>query len=180
MLDAPATLFAWSVPFAVRSVTVDPHSYVLHWTRATANDYRALAPAKRANMLEQVGRTAEALVAFTAGLDSVPANDTHGLRYLLEYGLGWMHLNAGRWDEAKTHMQSALASPSLPATNGSACRAPGGNCAVPWGYYVLAKAAQQLGDSALLCQAVSRAVAADTASRWGAGQQARALGPRCR
>ena len=84
----------------------------------------------------------------------------------VEYGLGWMNLRAGRWEDAKTHMQRALARANAPNTRPLSCRQPGFSCAVPWGYFVIAKAAQQLGDSALLCRTVADALAADSGSRW--------------
>ena len=173
------TTFAFTAPFPVHSIAIDPDDHVLHWTAEALADARAYGPVKRAYMLDELGHTAEALAAFNTALDSVPNPDTHGLRYLAEYGLGWMHLNAARWKDAATHMGAALQPSVVAAAGGQACRAPGGNCAVPWGYYVVAKAAQQLGDSVLLCNAVAAAIAADTASRWGAANQVRAIGPKC-
>jgi hypothetical protein len=173
------TTFAFRAPFPVHSIAVDPDDDVLHWTAEALADARAYGPVKRAYMLDELGYTAEALMAFNAALDSVPNPDVHGLRYLAEYGLGWMHLNAGRWKDAATHMEVALQPSIVAAAHGQACREPGGNCSVPWGYYVVAKSAQQLGDSVLLCKAVTGGIAADSASRWGAATQIRAIGPKC-
>lgn len=161
------------------SVVLDPHFRVLHWTADNAAEPRGTALANRASWLDQLGQTSEALAAYEAGLDSIPAGDEWNQRYLLEYGLGWMNLRAGRWEDAKTHMQRALARANAPNTRPLSCRQPGFSCAVPWGYFVIAKAAQQLGDSALLCRTVADALAADSGSRWGAANQVRALGPRC-
>ena len=64
------------------SVVLDPHFRVLHWTADNAAEPRGTALANRASWLDQLGQTSEALAAYEAGLDSIPAGDEWNQRYL--------------------------------------------------------------------------------------------------
>ncbi len=164
-LSGPVTRFAWRVACHVDSIVLDPAFHLLHWTpeyRATAN---ALVPYTRANLLFANGAEAEAEAAFRAALAEAPAGDRHELRFMLEYGLAQVLNAANKFAEAREHLEAALATPTQRPS------------VLPWVYLELARVARQLGDEALLRQAVRGAEVADVAAfgRPVASAQARAL-----
>jgi hypothetical protein len=168
-LTGHSAQYSWPSRFTVRDVVVDPHFLVMHWPAGVTEEIRGSAPIDRANWLDLLGYPERALAAYDATLDSIPPTDKWALRYQAEYGRSWLLLRAKRWDEARHSMLDAIAigdtsnvAQSLP------CRKPGGSCAAPWGWYLVASASRELADTVQLCHAIASATAADTASRWGA------------
>lgn len=148
-LSGLVTRFRWQIPCHIDSVTLDPNFQLLHWTP----EYRAvattLAPYTRANLLLASGADADAEAAFRAALVDAPAANPHGLGFMLQYGLAQALSAQGKFGVAREHLEAALASPVQRPT------------ILPWVYLELARVARQLGDDALLRQAVRGAEAAD-------------------
>jgi len=98
-------------------------------------------------------------------LQNVPQPDTYGARFLYEYCLARIYFEQKRFDEAKTHLDAALGSPSRDAET------------LPWAYYGLALFAQGTHDDSLLRFAVGAVISADAKAggTTGAAQAARAL-----
>jgi hypothetical protein len=178
-LDGSSTRFAQRIPFRAQSVTVDPHFLVAHWPQDLSEQLHGSAPVLRVNWLDQLGHTREAFASLAAALDSIPYPDRWAVRYQLEYSAAWMYLRDNRWSDARQQMTGALALRDTPAAQSLPCRSPGGSCSVPWGYYLIANAARQLGDSTGVCQAVDNALAADSAGKWGAAAATQSVGSGC-
>jgi hypothetical protein len=150
-LGSQRTEFAFPVKFQTRAVTVDPHYLVLHRTP----ELRALRPALGAQARASLERNkqhfdqAEKILREALGQTIDP--DLYGARFTLLVSLGQVFLEQKRFDEAKTHLQMALASPSRRAE------------VLPRAYLSLAKAAKALNDEGTLKFAVNGAITAEAA-----------------
>jgi peptidase M1-like protein len=177
-LAGSAVRFHWKTGFPVRAIALDPHFKILHWDPDLAASARGIAPFTRAGYLDLTGSRDSAYALYRATLDSVAKPDSFGLRSLAEYGLAWMYFTDKRWSDAQSSMQAALrdADEVFPPP----CRGPGGNCAIPWGHYLIARTAATLGDTTLACKAADEAIARDSAGAYGVTASVRAIGLACR
>ena len=159
-LNGAETKFSFPVNFRVRSVAVDPNFKVLHWTP----EYLALKPAMAAYLRSNIERDAAESILKKA-LEQQIEPDLYGSRFLLEMGLGQFYLGQNKFQEARSHLEAAVASPSRRAN------------VLPWAYFYLAKAAQGTNDKEAVRRAVDAAIAADAAvgGKTGVTRQARAL-----
>jgi hypothetical protein len=164
-LRGERTEFTFPVKFRTRTVTVDPHFLVLHRTSA----FRALKSAFAAQIQARVERdkkqyeVAEKIVREALAKESEP--DIYGARFTLYVSLGQLFLDQKKFAEAKTHLETALSSPSRRAEM------------LPWVYLYLAQAAKGLNDTATLKYAVDGAISAESAlgGDTGVASEARSL-----
>lgn len=161
------TEFAWPVSFHVRSVTLDPHFYVLHWLPGLHEAAAARGPAARATFLRVEGKLDEAATVLHQALANVPQPDAYAARFMDESALARVLYEKKEWAEAQKHLDAALAAPSRDAE------------VLPWVYYRYALVAQALHDDAKLRWAVEATVSADAVAggRTGAASMARGLLP---
>ncbi|HEX8161245.1 MAG TPA: M1 family aminopeptidase [Pyrinomonadaceae bacterium] len=146
------TEFAAPVNFSARSVVVDPHFLVLHWTPEYRAEAEALAGYTRANKLRSEGKNDEAQAVLAAALAHTPVPDLYDAEFLLRYSLARSLVAQKKWGEARAQLEAALASPT---------RRPN---LLPWAYYLLARTAKELHDEAALRRAVEAATSADAAA----------------
>jgi tetratricopeptide (TPR) repeat protein len=138
---------------AVDSVVLDPDFRVLRWTAESLAQAHALADYTRAEWERRYGDRHRAIEAFRMALDDAPppSRDPHGVRFLLEWGLGRALADSGALGEARRHFEAALALPS---------RRPE---ALPLVWVSLARVASSLGDAETVRRAARHALAADSA-----------------
>lgn len=151
-INGPRTEFLWPVNFKVRSLTLDPHFLILHWTPEYKAEAEALAPYTQASRTLSEGKFSQADEEFSAALARVSEPDIYGARFMLEYGQAMVYYNEKKWGEARTHLMAALASPSRRADQLSRL------------YLRLAEINKELRDEAALRRAVEQAVGADSVS----------------
>jgi len=159
------TRVSWPVSFQVREVTLDPKFEFLHWTDEWAAKASILEPYLKADAARERHAYEEAEGELKTVLQNVSQPDTYGARFLYEYCLARVYFEQKRFDEAKTHLDAALESPSRdPET-------------LPWAYYGLALFAQGTHDDSLLRFAVNATTSADAVAggRTGTAHAARAL-----
>jgi hypothetical protein len=137
-VEGARTEFQWEVPFAVSDVRVDPKFEVLHWTEAYQREAAALEPYTRGDLALLYGKSDSARAIFAEALASAPRSDPHGLRFLLEFGMGQALLDLGKLDQAREHLNNALSATVVRPE------------AVPEVYAALADLAIRTGDSAAL------------------------------
>jgi hypothetical protein len=159
------TDFSWNVDLKVRDVTLDPEFRVLHWTPPYQVEAPLLAPYWQAFVKEESNQHDAALAHLEAALQRVPADDTVGVRFMLEELTA--RLLAGdsqRLAEAKAHLERGLMSASRRTER------------LGWAYFLLGYIASSLGDRATLQTAIEGAVASDAMvgswSGWGTATQA--------
>lgn len=164
-VSGPRTEFTWRVSFAVKTVTLDPHFLTLRWTPEYRAEAIAMIQYTRGDLRLMQGQLDEAYKEFNAGLDHVPVPDSHGLRFMLEYGLAQSLIDRKKMDEAMPHIRAALASPVRRAD------------ILPWVYLQMATVARRLNDEVTLRWAINAVVTAENAAgaRAGAAEQARSL-----
>ncbi len=154
-LRSERTEFVFPLTFRARSLTVDPHFFVLHRTP----EWRALQPAFRANLRARDARdkqqSEEAETILREALAAVTEPDLYGVRFSLEFAMGQLLVDRKRFAEAKTHLQSALAQPTRRKE------------LLARVYVSLAHAAKGLNDEALLRAALSGAESAVAATGEG-------------
>lgn len=172
--NATQTDITLPVNFRVKSVTLDSHFQILHWTpkyRADAETNAAsLAPYNKLYWKsESTGAKLnwdEVNAEYKTAIERLakPKNDEN--LFLLEYGWGRVLISQKKWDEAKTHLETALTSQIQ------------NKFALPRVYFLLATIAKQSGDEPALRQAVDAAIKADAAiGGTNTTKQARALPP---
>ena len=159
------TEFASEIDFPARSVTLDPRFLVLHWTPEYKAEAMALAEYTNANRKRAEGKLDEAQKDFSLALERIPKLDLYGAEFMLRYGLARVFISQRKWQEARTHLEIAVSSPTRPAE------------VLPRAYLQLARALKQLGDETSLKRAVEAAITADAAvgGRTGITNEARAL-----
>jgi tetratricopeptide (TPR) repeat protein len=164
-LSGQKTEFAFPVNFRARSVTVDPNFKVLHWTDEYLRLKSALGAYVRSNIEREQGNFEAAESLLKKALEQETKEDIYGARFLLEMGLGQLYLGQNKFQEAKTHLERAVARSSRRET------------VLPWAYFYLARAAQGLNDKEAARRAVENAISAEAAvgGRIGAANAARAL-----
>jgi tetratricopeptide (TPR) repeat protein len=164
-IRGPRTEFNWPVRFAAKSVTVDPHFLVLHWTPAYRKQATALMPYTKGDLKLWQGQTEEAIQEFKTGLARIPEPDEHGLRFLLEYGLARAFTDQQKYSEAREHILLALQIPIRPRE------------ILPWAYVQLATIAQKTKDQPTFELALDGVTAAEANAgrRTGAVDQALTL-----
>jgi hypothetical protein len=146
------TEFDWPVGFRARAVALDPLFEVLHYTPETFAEAVALAPYTRADRMIGDGKFYQARAGLKAALARAPQADPHGLRFMLEYGLGRVARARKEWRTARAHFEAALAAPVTRAEM------------LPILYLRLADVARSLRDKELMRRALEAAVAADAAT----------------
>jgi tetratricopeptide (TPR) repeat protein len=149
----------------VKSVTVDPHFLVLHWTPEYRKEATVLAPYTKGDLKLWQGQSEEAIREFNAGMSRIPEPDEHGLRFLLEYGLARAFTDQQKYTEAREHILAALQSPVRPRE------------ILPWAYVQLATIAQKSKDQTTFKLALDGVIAAEANAgrRTGAVDQALTL-----
>ena len=110
-IEGARTPFDWPVEFPARAVTLDPLFEFLHYTPQSHAEATALAPYTRADRLIAEEKPYQARAVLRAALAGVPPNDPHGLRFMIEYGLGRIARDRGEWASARAHYEAALAAP---------------------------------------------------------------------
>ena len=145
----PNQNWSWVVPFAVESVTIDPHFELLHWTEEYRKEADALIPYTRALIQQNDGNQQEALKLYKEGIAKAPEDDPYGLKFLLHFGLSQIFYDQNQLDDSKTHLEIALR---------SAVRRPE---RLPWAYLQLADIADKQKKAELVCSALQSVIAAD-------------------
>ncbi|MCI0352352.1 MAG: hypothetical protein L0Z53_23280 [Acidobacteriales bacterium] len=110
-VQGPRTEFAWELPFQATSVTADPEFEILHWTDEYRKEAAALEPYTRGDLKLLYGKNEEARALFVEALKSAPESEHHGLRFLLEFGLGQALLDLGELKQSQEHLLRALSLP---------------------------------------------------------------------
>jgi hypothetical protein len=143
------TPFQFSVDWTVDSLQLDPHFYVPHWTPTFRAEAGAMAPVIHLVSTMFSGKLDTAMAEGQRALATVPAPDTYGERFMLEWILGEIAMRQQQWDVARAHLEAALESPS---------RRPYPQL---WVYFDLATAARHLNDAALLQNILNGAITTD-------------------
>ncbi|MDT4896155.1 MAG: hypothetical protein QOH25_1232 [Acidobacteriota bacterium] len=169
-VSGPRTEFNWPVKLNVRSVALDPHFLVLHWTPDYLAEAAGLAGYTRGRFKLNENKLIEAGEEFRKALEKVTVPDLHSVRFLLENGLDIVYYNQKNWKEAQAHFEAALASPSRRADQ------------IPFVYLRLARIARELKDDAALCRAVENLISADAVvgNSTGAANTVHAQFEKCR
>jgi len=161
-IDGPRTPLALDAPFDVERIELDPHFTIVHWTP----EYRAEADAfidyTRAAAKLHSGDPRAAAALFAAALDHAPApaDDRHGVRFLLEAGYAGALRIQGDAAQARTHLLAALAAPVRPPDR------------VPWVYVRLAELAAAEHDTVSAARYAKAAADAEAASGHALGAAA--------
>jgi Peptidase family M1 domain len=136
--------------FRVRSVELDPHFEVLHWTPGYRADAAAMGPYLQADRLREQRElvAAESLLAAWR----VPDSDLSGACFLKELGLARLAGDRRNIEGARQHLDGSLACPVRPARM------------LPWAYFGYAFLAQATKNDSLLRWAVGAVRAADAAA----------------
>lgn len=148
-ISGPRTEFNWPVKFAAKSITVDPHFLVLHWTPEYRKQGTVLMPYTKGDLKLWQGQNEAAIQEFRTGLAQIPEPDEYGLRFLLEYGLARAYTDQEKYTEAKGHIMTALQSPIRPRE------------ILPWAYVQLAIIAQKTKDESTFKSAIDGVMAAE-------------------
>ena len=143
------TEFSWPASFHVRSVIVDPHFRVLHWMPELRGRAAARAPYDQAAVLRDSGKPDEAEAILKKALGEIPVPDVYGATFFDEYGLARIAMEKKAWQDARTHLDHALAAPVRDRDF------------LPFAYLRFAQIAQALHDDERLRWAVEAAVSAD-------------------
>jgi hypothetical protein len=110
-LKGEETRVQWPVHRRVRAVLLDPYEDVYHATPARSAEATALRYWTQAIMLRAQNQGQQAMEMFQEGVKQLPAEDPHGVEFLLRSELGAMYRQAGRLVEAKRELELALACP---------------------------------------------------------------------
>lgn len=159
------TEFVWKLDFQVKSVELDPHFLVLHWTPEYQAEATDLAEYTKANLKRTQGKFDEAQKDFLSALERIPSPDRYGAEFTVRYGLARVLMSQKKWSEARTQLETAVACPTRRAE------------ILPRAYLQLARAAKELKDEVTLKRAVNAAISADSAigGRTGVTSEAHAL-----
>lgn len=152
------TKLTLQIPFPVKSVELDPHYFVPHWTPEYRAQAEALAPALHAQMAFWSGKLDDAKEECNRTLSNLVTPDLYGQRFLLEWFLGDISMQERQWESAKTHLEAALASPS---------RRPYDQM---WIYLNLAIIGKELHDVTLLREVVNGAASTEALSGGRSGK----------
>lgn len=164
-ISGPRTEFNWPVKFAAKSITVDPHFLVLHWTPEYRKQATVLMPYTKGDLKLWEGQNEEAIQEFRTGMAQIPEPDEYGLRFLLEYGLARAYTDQQKYTEARAHIMAALQSPVRPRE------------ILPWAYVQLAIIAQNTKDESTFKSAIDAVMAAEAKAgrRTGAADRVHTL-----
>lgn len=162
-VEGERTPLHWTIPYRVRRAELDPRHLVLRWTPQRRARAEALAAYTRADFERRFGSSTEAIELFRSALERLPAPDTVGVEFRLEYGLAQTLVNAGEHAGGAEHAKAAVAAPVRPSE------------LLPWAYVVLARAARAMNDEALVRRAVAPAVTADAGLGASTGAREAAL-----
>jgi hypothetical protein len=163
----PRTEFAWQVDGKVRDLILDPDYQVLHWTPEYRREAPLLAAYWKAFVKDDTQHEA-ALADLQNAINQIPADDTAGVRFMLEELTARLLADdARRLGEAKAHLERGLMSASRRIER------------LGWAYWLLGYIASKEGDRAALDAAIQGAVASDAVvGGWsGWGPATRALRP---
>ncbi|HEV8587943.1 MAG TPA: M1 family aminopeptidase [Pyrinomonadaceae bacterium] len=159
-IEGARTEFSWPVNFRVKTVTLDPHFEVLHWTPEYRERAMLLGAYTKGDIKFWRGQNEEAIREFQAGLEQVSAPDHYGLRFLFEYGIARALTSQDKFADAKEHIQAALASPVKRKD------------VLPWAYVQQATIALRMNDEVTFQKAIKAAIIADAkAGGTGAADQ---------
>ena len=161
-IDGPRTPLALDAPFNVERIELDPQFTIVHWTAEYRAEADAFAGYTRAAAQLQSGDAKAAAALFAAALDHAPApaDDRHGVRFLVEAGYAGALRIQGDAAQARTHLLAALAAPVRPPDR------------VPWVYVRLAELAAAEHDTASAARYAKAAADAEAASGHALGAAA--------
>ncbi len=159
------TEFTLPLKFRAREVKLDPHYLTLRWTPEYRAEATALIGYTRGRYMLNEGKQTEAESELKKTLDQIPLPDIYSVRFLVENALSSIFISQKKWEEAKIHLERAVASPTRRAD------------LLPNAYLKLARVARELGDKDLLRRAADAAISADAAieNRAGVGDAVRRL-----
>lgn len=151
------TAVTFRMPFSVTKVRLDPGFDIPRWTPENREQAETLRPLVQATNLLQSGRAAEALQQLRS--EVTPEKPLSEKRFLVDVFLFFVESDSRRPNEAKQHLEAALASPKRRLE------------LLPLLYYRRALQALNDGDRAALEESVSMAVQAEKSlvapSGWG-------------
>jgi Peptidase family M1 domain len=151
------TVIALKMPFAVTKLRLDPGFDIPRWTPENREQAEILRPLVQATSLLQEGRAAEALRQLRA--EVTPEKPLSERRFMADVFLFFVESGSRRPNEAKQHLEAALASPKRRVD------------LLPLLYYRQALQALNDGDQAALEESVSQAIQAEKSlvapSGWG-------------
>jgi hypothetical protein len=151
------TIVSLKAPFPVTKVRLDPGFDIPRWTPENREQAAILQPLAQATNLFQSGRVAEALQQLRA--EVTPEKPLSEKRFLVDVFLFFVESDSRRPNEAKQHLEAALASPQRRVD------------LLPLLYYRRALQALNDGDRTTLEESVSMAVQAEKSlvapSGWG-------------
>jgi aminopeptidase N len=148
-IAGPETRFTLDAGFPVRTLEVDPHYTILHWTPEYRAKAAALADATRASERRSAGDLDGAAAIYTAALARTSGDDPHGVRFTLELGYGDLLRKQDKLAEAKQHLLAAVAAKVRPAHR------------LPWAYFILAQVAAAEKDAAAVAKYTALAAEAE-------------------
>ncbi len=148
-IAGPETRFTLDAGFPVRTLELDPHYTILHWTPEYRAEAEALVDVTRARERRSAGDLDGAAAIYTAALAHVSGDDPHGVRFTLELGYGDLLRKQDKLAEAKQHLEAALAAKVRPAHR------------LPWAYFILAQVAAAEKDAAALAKYTALAAEAE-------------------
>jgi len=151
-IDHRDTPFVWDPGFVADSVVLDPDYRTLRWVPEWKAEAEALATVTRAEFERRFGDRTEAITLFSravAALDTLDTEDPYGVRFRAEFGLGRALESDGDMQEARRHLEVALAAYVRPAD------------LLPQAYLALARVAGGLQDGEALRTAALQAIASD-------------------
>jgi hypothetical protein len=148
-IAGPETRFTLDAGFPVRTLELDPHYTILHWTPAYRAEAEAMVDVTRARERRAAGDLDGAAAIYTAALARISDDDPHGVRFTLELGYGDLLRKQDRLAAAKQHLLAALAARVRPAHR------------LPWAYFILAQVAAAEKDAAALAKYASLAAEAE-------------------
>ena len=101
-----------AAPFKVFDVRLDPHARMIRWTPELHADAAAAAPYMKSRELIIANKLAEAEEVLRNAMKALPANDPYAARFLTEYRLADVLAREKKWEEARPHIEAAIAAPT--------------------------------------------------------------------
>jgi len=111
-VDGSETRADVRVPFKVLDARLDPHGRVVRWTPELRAEAAAAAPYLKSHELLIANKLGEAEELLRKALETLPANDAYAARFLNEFRLADVLAREKKWDEARPHIEAALAAPT--------------------------------------------------------------------